>query len=683
MSNRPPIPPMVTPDDNNMQAETRTHMLVALAGPPNVGKSTIFNLLTGSRQHVGNWPGKTVERKEGELYFDGVRIHVVDLPGTYSLTSHTPEEQIARDFLIRERPDVVVAVVNAAALERGLYLVSELLLLDLPVVVALNMMDVADATGLKIEPEVMQAACGVPIVPMSAAKRTGFTELLRTALRIARDRSGFKPRPPQVRDDHRHVYELVRSVIAGHGAGTYPVEWLTFKLMEGDPEAVAHLQRTLPGAEWHRLSELLRAHDDAQVAVASGRYEWIARMIRAAVVRPQITRLGISERIDAWVTHPVLGLLILGLVLGSVFLITNLVGVPVQQYLERHVLAGISTFIVRQLEGAPDWVRGLLLDGVLAGAGTVVSFLPVLMVFFGALAVLEDVGYMARAAFVTDRFMHLLGLHGKSFLPLMLGFGCNVPAVLGTRVIEAGRSRLLTILLAPFVPCTARLAVVSVLAPVYFGVWAPLVATGIVAGSLLMLVGVGMLLNRVMPGQRTALIMELPLYQAPNWRTVALSVWQQSLAFLRKAATIIVLASILVWGLTAFPGPDPESSYLARLGQTVEPAWRVLGFDWRLVVAALTSVIAKENAVASLAVLLGASESGLTNAVRSEYGPAQLLAFMSVIVLFIPCVPTLVTVRRESGSWLWSALSAGLMLGVSVVVGAILFHVARVVTGGN
>lgn len=658
-------------------------MLVALAGPPNVGKSTLFNQLTGLRQRVGNWPGKTVEHKEGELNFDGVHIHVADLPGTYSLTSHTPEEQVAREFLLRARPDVVVAVVNAVALERGLYLVSELLLLDPPVVVALNMIDVADASGLKIEPEVMQAACGVPVVPISAANRTGLTELLRTVVRVARDRSGLKPRLPQVRDDHRHVYELVRSVIAEHWTGEYPVEWLTFKFMEGDPEAVAYLQRTLPGAEWRRLSELLREHDDAQVAVASGRYEWIGRLIRAAVVKPQVTRIGVSERIDAWVTHPVLGVLVLGLVLVLIFLVTNLVGVPVQRFLERHVLTGILAFVGRQLVSAPQWVRGLVLDGVLAGAGTVVSFLPVLMVFFGMLAVLEDIGYMARVAFVTDRFMHLLGLHGKSFLPLMLGFGCNVPAVLGTRVVEAGRSRLLTILLAPFVPCTARLAVVSVLAPVYFGAWAPLVATGVVAGSLVMLVGVGMLLNRVMPGQRTALIMELPLYHAPNWHAVLASVWHQSLAFLRKAATVIVLASALVWVLTAFPGPSLDSSYLARFGRAIEPVGRVLGFDWRMAVALLTSVIAKENAVASLAVLLGVSESGLTDAVRSAYGPAQLLAFMFVIVVFIPCVPTLVAIRRESGSWLWSVLGATLMLGVSVVVGAVLFHAARAVTGAN
>lgn len=658
-------------------------MLVALAGPPNVGKSTLFNQLTGLRQRVGNWPGKTVEHKEGELDFDGVHIHVADLPGTYSLTSHTPEEQVAREFLLRARPDVVVAVVNAVALERGLYLVSELLLLDPPVVVALNMIDVADASGLKIEPEVMQAACGVPVVPISAANRTGLTELLRTVVRVARDRSGLKPRLPQVRDDHRHVYELVRSVIAEHWTGEYPVEWLTFKFMEGDPEAVAYLQRTLPGAEWRRLSELLREHDDAQVAVASGRYEWIGRLIRAAVVKPQVTRIGVSERIDAWVTHPVLGVLVLGLVLVLIFLVTNLVGVPVQRFLERHVLTGILAFVGRQLVSAPQWVRGLVLDGVLAGAGTVVSFLPVLMVFFGMLAVLEDIGYMARVAFVTDRFMHLLGLHGKSFLPLMLGFGCNVPAVLGTRVVEAGRSRLLTILLAPFVPCTARLAVVSVLAPVYFGAWAPLVATGVVAGSLVMLVGVGMLLNRVMPGQRTALIMELPLYHAPNWHAVLASVWHQSLAFLRKAATVIVLASALVWVLTAFPGPSLDSSYLARFGRAIEPVGRVLGFDWRMAVALLTSVIAKENAVASLAVLLGVSESGLTDAVRSAYGPAQLLAFMFVIVVFIPCVPTLVAIRRESGSWLWSVLGATLMLGVSVVVGAVLFHAARAVTGAN
>ncbi len=652
-------------------------ILVALAGQPNVGKSTLFNLLTGLHQHVGNWPGKTVERKEGQFTFNGTTYRVVDLPGTYSLTANSPEELIAREFILRERPDVVVAVVDAATLERSLYLVAELLPLPSPVIVALNMMDVARQEGIQVEPEVLQAALGVPVVPMSATHGIGVPELLETVERMARGELPYAPRLPQIRPDHREVQETIGERIAGYVPEPYPREWVALKLLEGDPEVTRMMREALPPARWEEVHAILRAHDDALVAVASGRYEWIGRMVRAAVTRPRIGQIGLTERLDRWATHPVGGPVILAGILGLVFWLTYTVGAPLQGWLER----GVGTLAEGTrglLADAPAWLSGLLAEGVIGGAGAVLTFLPILVIFFAAMAFLEDVGYMARAAYVMDRLMHLIGLHGKSFLPLFLGFGCNVPAILGTRVIESPRARLLTILLAPLVPCTARMAVVAFLAPAFFGRAALLVSWGLVLTSLLILALTGAVVNRLMfRGQRSAFIMELPLYHLPNWRTIGLSVWQRSLSFVRKAGTVILVVSVIIWALSTLPGGSVEESYLAQIGKSLEPAGRLMGLDWRLTVALLSSFVAKENSIATLGVLFRAGEEGLAGMLAATYSPIVALAYLVIQTLFIPCVATVGAIRQETASWRWTLFSIGLLLVISLLAGAVTFQVAQ------
>ncbi len=652
-------------------------IMVALAGQPNVGKSTLFNLLTGLHQHVGNWPGKTVERKEGQFTFNGTTYRVVDLPGTYSLTANSPEELIAREFILRERPDVVVAVVDAATLERSLYLVAELLPLPSPVIVALNMMDVARQEGIQVEPEVLQAALGVPVVPMSATHGIGVPELLETVERMARGELPYAPRLPQIRPDHREVQETIGERIAGYVPEPYPREWVALKLLEGDPEVTRMMREALPPERWEEVHAILRAHDDAQVAVASGRYEWIGRMVRAAVTRPRIGQIGLTERLDRWATHPVGGLVILAGILGLVFWLTYTVGAPLQGWLERGVGA-LAEGARGLLTGAPAWLSGLLADGVIGGAGAVLTFLPILVIFFAAMAFLEDVGYMARAAYVMDGLMHLIGLHGKSFLPLFLGFGCNVPAILGTRVIESRRARLLTILLAPLVPCTARMAVAAFLAPAFFGRAALLVSWGLILTSILILALTGAVINRLMfRGQRSAFIMELPLYHLPNWRTVGLSVWQRSLSFVRKAGTVILAVSVVIWALSTFPGGDVEGSFLAQIGRWLEPVGRLAGLDWRLTVALLSSFVAKENSIATLGVLFRAGEEGLAGMLAATYSPIVALAYLVIQTLFIPCAATVGAIRQETASWRWTLFSIGLLLVISLLAGAVTFQVAQ------
>lgn len=650
-------------------------ILVALAGQPNVGKSTLFNLLTGLHQHVGNWPGKTVERREGHFTFHGVSYQLVDLPGTYSLTAHSPEERIARDFIVRERPDVVIAIVDAATLERSLYLVAELLLLPAPLVVALNMVDVARQEGIQVEPEVLQAALGVPVVPMSATRGEGVATLLETVEQMARGDLPYAPRLPQIRPDHQEVQVIIREQIAGYVPEPYPQDWVALKLLEGDPEVTEMLRAALPPERWEAVHAVLRAHDDAQVAVASGRYEWIGRMVRAAVTRPRPGQIGLTERLDRWATHPVWGMAILAGILGLVFWLTYTVGSPLQGLLESGVGA-LAEGARQGLSGAPAWLSGLLVDGVIGGVGAILTFLPILVIFFAVMAFLEDVGYMARAAYMMDRLMHLVGLHGKSFLPLFLGFGCNVPAVLGTRVIESWRARLLTILLAPLVPCTARMAVVVFLAPAFFGPAAPMVAWGLVILSLGVMALTGLLLNRLLfRSRRSAFIMELPLYHLPNGRTIGLSVWQRSKAFVRKAGTVILAVSVIVWVLSALPGGRVEDSLLAQLGKSLEPAGRLMGLDWRLTVAMLSSFVAKENAVATLGVLFGVGEEGLADLLTGTYPIATALAFLVVQFLFIPCVATVAVIRQETGSWRWTLFNIGLLLLISFLGGAMVFQV--------
>jgi ferrous iron transport protein B len=526
---------------------------VALAGQPNVGKSTVFNLLTGLDQHVGNWPGKTVERKEGAFTHDGATCRLVDLPGTYSLTANSAEEVIAREFIIREKPDVVVAMVDAAILERSLYLVAELLPLGVPVIVGLNMMDVAEQEGFRIEPEVLEAALGAKVVPMVASKNIGVRELVAAINEVACDSYEYAPKLPEIRADHRDVLTRIEKLIAGCVPEPYPQDWVALKLLEGDRKVTEMMQECLPEERWQGVYDVLRAHDDALVAVAGGRYGWIGRMIRAAVTRPRAGQIGLTERIDRLATHPVWGLLTLAAILGLAFALTYALGAPLQDVLDTHVV-GASADLARSWLagiGAPAWLVGLVADGVIGGAGAMLTFLPILVIFFAVMGILEDVGYMARGAYVMDGFMHLMGLHGKSFLPLFLGFGCNVPAVLGARVIESRRARLVTIMLAPLVPCTARMTVIAFLAPAFFGSAATLVSWGLILLALLVLALSGILINRLLfRGQRAAFIMELPLYHVPNWRTIGLLVWQRSLEFLRKAIVVILPVSVVVWALS-------------------------------------------------------------------------------------------------------------------------------------
>jgi ferrous iron transport protein B len=652
---------------------------VALAGQPNVGKSTVFTLLTGLSQYVSNWPGKTCEHRCGLYRHGDAQMHIVDLPGTYSLTANSPEERDARDFLLRERPEVVAVIADASALERNLYLVAELLYLPVPIVLGLNMTDVAQQQGLRVEAHVLEAALGLPVVPMVATRNEGVRELMDAALRAARGETGEHNRP-EIREDHRAVLEELLRLLAGRMPAGYPDDWVALKVLEGDEEITALVREGLDDDMWQAVHMLLMEHEDAVLAVAGGRYDWIGRMVRAAVVRPRAGQIQLTDRLDRWATHPLWGLGILLAVLALLFWLTYTVGIPLEEILDAALVQAGSEAVRSGLAGAPAWLSGVLADGIIAGAGTVLTLLPILLVFFTMLAFLDDVGYMARGAYVMDRFMHLIGLHGRSFLPLFLGFGCNVPAVMGCRIVESRKARLQTILLAPIVPCSARTAVVAMLAPIFFGAAATWVSWGLVVLSLVVVAAVGFALHELLlGGEHNAFIMELPLYHAPNLRTIALSVWQRLWDFIKGAGTIIVAVSIILWALSTFPGGDIESSYMGLTGRWLGPAGSLLGLPWPMIVALLASFVRKENTIPTLAVLYGAGQEGmgLAAALSGVLTPAAALSFLVVQVLFIPCIATVAAIRQETRSWGWTGLSVGLMLVVSFGVGLAVYQGAR------
>ncbi len=650
---------------------------VALAGAPNVGKSTVFNLLTGLSQHVGNWPGKTVEQKTGVFRQGDLIMNIVDLPGTYSLTANSIEEQIARDYLVQENPDVVVAVLNAASLERNLYLVAELIELAPCLIIALNMIDVAEQQGMKINPTALASTLNIPVIPIVARANRGLRELVSRIEEESGHAAGDRDvKHIEYGSEIKQVIDHVEGLLDESVTAPYPIHWTAMKLLEGDDQINRLIRVRMPPERWPALESYIRENESAAVTIATLRFEWVVKMMAISQEKPRIGQVSVTERIDRAATHPVWGLFILLGVLTAIFWLVFSVGVPVQKFLDVNLIQRGREFIFSDLSFMPQWVQGFLASGVLSGAGTVLTFVPILFFFFAAWAFMEDTGYTARAAFVTDRFMHALGLHGKSCLPLVLGFGCNVPAVLGTRIIDSPRARLLTILITPLIPCTGRMAVVAIIAAAFFGTAAVLVSIAMIIFGLLILVIVGLILNKfVVRGESSPLIMELPLYHVPDLKLIGLVTWQSILAFIKRAGTIILAVSVVVWLLSVIPNGDINNSILAGIGKLLEPLGQLMGLNWQMMVALLSSFIAKENTIATLGVMLSGSGADLTQQLKVIMTPAAAVAFLVVQVLFIPCVATISAIRQETGGWRWPIFVISFQLLVSFSAAIIVYQI--------
>jgi len=654
---------------------------VALAGAPNTGKSTLFNALTGLRQHVGNWPGKTVEKKTGIYRRNGRVFSFVDLPGSYSLTANSTEEEIARDFLAQDKPDAVVAIVDASGLERNLYLVCELLQLGLPTVVALNMMDVARSGGLEVDVETLEAMLGVPVVPMVAKSRQGVQRLLETVETVVDGGA----RPPAAGPELSPAMELLvarlDAIIPTSLDIPYPRRWALVKLLEGDRSIRRSLKAILAPDLWENVKSVLQQHDQAMLEIASSRYDWAAETYRRAVSRPRGERKSLGERADRLLTHPLGGVIAFAAMVFGVYWLMFNVGALLQRWLNDNMVARSANGLEDALGGWPDWSTSLLTDGLIGGAGLVLTFIPILAILFLALAILEDVGYMARAAFVMDRFMHRIGLRGQSFLPLFLGWGCNVPAIMGSRIVESRAARLTTILVAPLVPCAARMVVIALFAAAFFGGAAILVSWSMVMMNLAVLALAALLISRfIFRGQESSFVMELPRYHTPNIRTVLLATGERVRRFVVLAGTVILVMSLIVWAFSTFPSSDIEDSILGHIGRGLAPIGGLMGLDWRMMVALLTSFVAKEQTIATLGVILGTGE-GANGALKTELtsimAPAAAVSFIALQMLFVPCVSSVAAIRQETRSWRWTGFAVAYMLVISFVVAIIIYQMAR------
>lgn len=667
---------------------------VGLAGHPNSGKTTLFNQLTGSRQHVGNYPGVTVEKKEGVREHGGWRLEVIDLPGTYSLTAFSTDERVARDFLIRDRPDVVVCVLDASNLERNLYLAVQLMELGLPLVLALNMSDVAAARGLAIDVPRLSGLLGdVPLVPTVGCRGEGIRALVEAVVAVGSGAQSIREVPISYGAEVDEEAAKLAALLAAEAARLAPFRppWAALKLLEGDVqvrEAVAGCcgaagPAILAAADAaaDRLRALFR--DEPEVVIADRRYGFAAGAFREAVRQTRVSRRTRSDQIDAVVTHPVLGLpIFLGLMFLVFFATFRLGEYPMRGIHHLfHYLAALLGGL--WAEGSTSALRSLLVDGLIGGVGGVVAFLPSILILFLAIAVLEDSGYMARAAFIVDRWMHRIGLHGKSFIPMLIGFGCTVPAILATRILEDRRDRLTTMLVLPLMSCGARLPIYTLLVGAFFRpAWrAPVMWTVYLVGVALAVVLAKLLRSTVFRGESEPFVMELPPYRAPTLRGVLLHMWHRGWAYLRKAGTVILGISVLLWALTSYPrapagqlqGLSPEAqraaalehSLAGRAGKALEPIMRPLGFDWRVNTALLGAFAAKEVFVAQMGIVYAMEAADdrepepLEATLARRYSPLQAISMILFCLIGFPCVATVAVMRSESGSWRWTLLQWG------------------------
>jgi ferrous iron transport protein B len=662
---------------------------VAIAGNPNSGKTTIFNALTGSSQHVGNWPGVTVERKEGRFSFQGHEVEVVDLPGTYSLTVYSLDEKVAHDYLVRERPDAVLAVVDAANLERNLYLVIQLLELGARVVLDLNMSDVAEKQGTAIDAAGLGRVLNVPVVVTVGSRGEGLDGLRRALHDAGRTEGG-----PALRVDYGPDIEAeavaLETVMAGCGdAPGLPRHWLALRLLEGDADELHHFSPACRAALEPALARARarlesRLPGGTEAAMVQRRHAYAHGLVREWVREEQAAEAGptASDRIDRVATHAWLGVPLFLAVMGVAFFVVFRAGAPLTDLVNAGFsrLAAAAATVLAAVR-APEWVGSLVADGLIGGVGSVLVFVPNVALLFLVISLLEDSGYMARAAFVMDRFMHALGLHGKSFIPLMMGFGCCVPAILATRTLDARKDRLLTILISPLMSCSARLPIYTLFAAAFFPRRQWLVVFSLyLLGILLALIVARVARRLLFRGEAAPLIIELPPYHAPVLRHLLRHTVQRTGMFLRKAGTTIAVAVVLLWLLARLPWGAPyasEQTLIGRIGSLLAPLFAPAGFGfWQAAVSLLAGIVAKELVVGTMGTLMGNGSQGLTAALHAQFTPLTAYAFMAMSLIYVPCVATIAAIRREAGGR-WALLATGYSLALGWVVAVAINQLGR------
>lgn len=678
--------------------EGQRHIInIALIGNPNCGKTSLFNIASGAQEHVGNYSGVTVDAKSGVFRHGGYTFNITDLPGTYSLSAYSPEERYVRKYLRDNSPDVIVNVVDGSNLERNLYLTTELIDMDYPMVIALNMFDEMRAKGVKFEYENFGNMVGVPVVPTVCRNGEGIDRLFDTIIEVY-ERRHTAVRHVHVRlgNDLEEVLTEVKDRIKSDKSihQHYSPRYLAIKLLEGDPEAEEAVRQSAGGDEIialrdKQLHEFERTHPDEDVSsiIAAEKYGFISGALAETLETPTLNHADRTHVIDAVVTNRLFGFPFFLAVMFFVFWFTFTVGSYPQDWIQ----TGVDWLAAMVNDNMPDGpLKDLLANGIIGGVGGVIVFLPNILILFFFISFMEDSGYMARAAFIMDRLMHKIGLHGKSFIPLVMGFGCNVPAIMACRAIESRSSRIITVLITPFMSCSARLPVYVLLIGTFFSANAALVFLGMyIIGVLAAMLTAKMLRKFFFKRDETPFVMELPPYRVPTMKTTMRHMWGKGKEYLNKMGGIILLASIIVWALNFFPLRDadpadiaelnteesdeinPErDSYLEMMGKAVNPILEPLGFSWRATVAAIAGVPAKEIVVSTLGVLYTGSDEAteaslserlstpLVGATEPDFNAASALAFMIFILLYCPCTATLVAIVRETRSWRYGVFAA-------------------------
>jgi ferrous iron transport protein B len=672
---------------------------IALVGNPNSGKTTLFNALTGGNQYVGNWPGVTVERKEGQARIDGKTVTVVDLPGIYSLSPYSMEEIIARDFIINDTPDVIINIVDATNLERNLYLTVQLLELERPMVVALNFMDEVDKKGDRIDAKVLSEKMGIPVVPITARSGENLDELMEVACRQMR--TGFTVEPDELYDEytqgiHHRIDQLIHDRAGEKGL---PSHWASIKLLEGDKVVEQHLD--LDAGTLRAVEDIIREYEassefgDRETMIAHQRYCFIESITAAALRRGRgANAQTISDRIDRIATHKYFAV---PLFLVAMFIVFSITFGPVGSFLSNSmglIMENyIGVWVQRALEvaGAADWLVSLCVDGIIAGVGGVLSFLPQIALLFIFLSFMEDCGYMARAAFIMDRLLKRLGLSGKAFIPMLMGFGCSVPAIMGSRTMENQKDKRMTIMLVPFMSCSAKLPVYGLISAAFLGRRAGIVVFSLYVLGVLMAIASGLIFRKtIFRGETAVFVMELPPYRLPTLGNTLQHVWERVRDFLARAGTLILLMSIVLWFLQSFDAGfnmvgDPSDSILGSLGGFIAPIFKPMGYGtWQAAVALLTGLVAKEAVVASLSMFYGfnltADSAVIAAALSGTFAsPLAAFAFLVFILLYVPCVAAVSAAYRELGSLKWTAALIGWQVLVAYTVSLVVYQLGSLI----
>ena len=668
-------------------ATRREHEIsVAFVGNPNCGKTSLFNIASGSHERVGNYSGVTVDAKEGHFDLDGYRFEIVDLPGTYSLTTYTPEELYVRKHIIDKTPNVIINVVDSSNLERNLYLTTQLIDMDVPIIMALNMYDEFRESGNQLDIEQLGTLLGIPIVPTVGRTGEGVETLFRTIIAM---HEGHEPLSRHIHVNHGRLLEenidKVESVIRVNPEPhfNYSARFLSIKLLENDRQ-VREICRKFPNykdiilcVKSCQTSILEELKEESESAITDAKYGFIQGALRECFKKQGSYVRKLTEQIDSVVTHPLFGYPVFLLLMYLMFYCTFNIGQYPMDWIDSLVgLLGdlVGTFL-------PDGpFKDLLSDGIIGGVGGVIVFLPNIMILYAFISWMEDSGYMSRAAFIMDKIMHKMGLHGKSFIPMIMGFGCNIPAIMGTRTIEDRRSRMITMLIIPLMSCSARLPVYIIIIGAFFSRHSTLVMFSLYTLGILLSVLMAHILSKyVVKGESSPYVMELPPYRLPSFKSVMRHTWEKGKQYLHKMGTTILAASIIVWALSYFPHNEDEvmsnearmeQSYMGKIGKGLEPVLRPCGMGWKEGVSIATGIGAKEIVASTMGVLYSSGsdeilddedeENARLSRLISHSGMTKLsaLAFLVFVLLYMPCIPTCIAIRHESGKWKWALFTA-------------------------